>query len=149
MTAAPRHNVVAEAVITDDLGRWLLVLGQQNWRFPGGLVRLGESPAASVRRKVRAETGIDLPTVNPLLVAGWVSPRPPVKYGRMVCVFGAGPVSSTVPIMPGRRDVRWTPADEAVRLLPPDDVHRIASTRADGLTVYVEAPENYATRMSA
>lgn len=69
--AVPRVSLGAAAVIHDTAGRVLLAhhtYRRQPWDLPGGFVRRGEQPAASLQRELREELGV--PTmVGPLLAA--------------------------------------------------------------------------------
>ncbi len=66
----PRPFVAVGAVVWD--GRRVLLErrgqppGQGRWALPGGLIELGETAAAAVRREVREECGIEI-EVGPLL----------------------------------------------------------------------------------
>jgi ADP-ribose pyrophosphatase YjhB (NUDIX family) len=61
---APKANSVVPAVsaiVTDELGRILLILRTDNgyWSIPGGGLNPGESVADATMREVKEETGID------------------------------------------------------------------------------------------
>jgi 8-oxo-dGTP diphosphatase len=55
-----QHSVSVAAVITDDAGRVLVVQRRDDgaWQIPGGVLELGESIPAGVRREVEEETGL-------------------------------------------------------------------------------------------
>lgn len=59
-TATARHSVSVAGVITDDDGRALLIRRRDtlHWEPPGGVLELGESIEAGLRREVREETGL-------------------------------------------------------------------------------------------
>jgi A/G-specific adenine glycosylase len=60
------HRQAVAAVIKDNQGRFLLVRRKNEgllgglWKWPGGLLKAGESPAAGLKRTVRNELGIDI-----------------------------------------------------------------------------------------
>jgi 8-oxo-dGTP pyrophosphatase MutT (NUDIX family) len=85
----PAKRVAAGALITDSVGRVLLVQPsyKPTWEIPGGLVEPGESPRAAARREVREELGIE-PMIGSLLVVDWVSPAPPRTDGLMFVYDG-------------------------------------------------------------
>src|SRR5580704_10987791 len=68
-TATTRHSVSVAGVITDDHGRALLIRRRDtlHWEPPGGVLELGESIEAGLRREVREETGL---TVEPAGLTG-------------------------------------------------------------------------------
>ncbi|SEO97278.1 NUDIX hydrolase [Paenibacillus sp. OV219] len=58
-----KKPVGAAAVITDSLGRVLLVkhnYGKYNWEIPGGLSELNESASDTAKREVLEETGLEV-----------------------------------------------------------------------------------------
>ncbi|NXY97366.1 NUDIX hydrolase [Streptomyces sp. BR123] len=69
-----RATASAAAVITDELGRVLIVnpVHEERWNLPGGHLEEGELPTAAARREVREELGLDL-EIGDLLVAAWVT----------------------------------------------------------------------------
>jgi 8-oxo-dGTP diphosphatase len=68
-TEPARHSVSVTGIITDDHGRALLIQRRDNhqWEPPGGVLELGESIEAGLRREVREETGMD---VEPIALTG-------------------------------------------------------------------------------
>ena len=67
-----RFAVTAGAVVSDERGRVLLlrhVLRKgSGWGIPGGFLNADEQPEEAVRRELREETGLELDTVELLLV---------------------------------------------------------------------------------
>ena len=60
----PRFMVTAGAVVTDDVGRVLLLkhvfrMGA-GWGIPGGFIEKGEQPEDAVRRELMEEAGLEL-----------------------------------------------------------------------------------------
>ncbi|SFM50364.1 ADP-ribose pyrophosphatase YjhB, NUDIX family [Paenibacillus sp. 1_12] len=57
----PKHVVSAGAIVLNDEGKILLILGpRRGWEQPGGNVEEGESIRDAVIREVKEETGIDI-----------------------------------------------------------------------------------------
>lgn len=60
----PRFTVTAGAVVTDDLGRVLLLKhvfrAGSGWGIPGGFLEKGEQPEEALRRELREEVGLEL-----------------------------------------------------------------------------------------
>ena len=71
MTAVERH--AARALLLDPEGRVLLVRfinpdnGAEFWTTPGGGIAPGESLEDALRRELREETGLDDPTLGPVI----------------------------------------------------------------------------------
>lgn len=60
MSETPTHSVSVAGVVVDDAERVLLVRRRDNgqWEPPGGVLEIGETFEAGVRREVREETGL-------------------------------------------------------------------------------------------
>jgi ADP-ribose pyrophosphatase YjhB (NUDIX family) len=68
----PRFTVSAGAVVTDERGRVLLLkhvfrMGS-GWGIPGGFMEKGEQPDEAIRRELREEVGLELESVELVLV---------------------------------------------------------------------------------
>lgn len=62
MTDTPKHSVSVAGIVIDDDDRVLVIQRRDNehWEPPGGVLELGESPHAGVRREVLEETGVSV-----------------------------------------------------------------------------------------
>jgi ADP-ribose pyrophosphatase YjhB (NUDIX family) len=91
----PTKRVAAGALITDELGRVLLLQPsyKATWEVPGGTVEAGESPRAAVRREAREEIGLDI-GIGRLLVVDWIPEDPPRSEGLMF-VYDGGTLDAT------------------------------------------------------
>ena len=60
--ASPSYTLGAQAHVTRDDGRVLLVKAAYRWRWgmPGGLMNQGEGPEEAVIRETKEETGLDI-----------------------------------------------------------------------------------------
>ncbi|MEI9906506.1 MAG: NUDIX hydrolase [Actinomycetota bacterium] len=70
----PKKRIGAGVLIVDEKDRVLLVepTYKDTWEVPGGMVELGESPRAAVRRECREELGFDV-GIGRLLAIDWVT----------------------------------------------------------------------------
>jgi 8-oxo-dGTP diphosphatase len=65
--STPRHIVAVAGLVTDSLGRILMVLSpRRGWEFPGGQVEEGEDLVSALVREVLEETGVRV-AVGPLV----------------------------------------------------------------------------------
>jgi ADP-ribose pyrophosphatase YjhB (NUDIX family) len=88
MTQPPRHSVsVAAAVINND-GQVLVIRrrDQGTWQLPGGILELGETIDAGVRREVHEETGV---AIEPERLTGVYKN---MNLGVVALVFRARPL---------------------------------------------------------
>ncbi len=71
----PRKRAIAQLLVRDHEQRVLLcqLTYKADWDLPGGVVEVGESPAAAVVREVKEELALDL-TAHGLLVIDWLPP---------------------------------------------------------------------------
>jgi len=71
----PRKRAIGQLLVRDEDERVLLcqLTYKPDWDLPGGVVEVGESPAAGVCREVREELAVDL-QAGPLLLTDWLPP---------------------------------------------------------------------------
>ena len=71
----PRKRAIGQFLIRDTEERVLLcqLTYKPDWDLPGGVVEVGESPAAGVSREVREELAVDIPAGR-LLLTDWLPP---------------------------------------------------------------------------
>jgi 8-oxo-dGTP pyrophosphatase MutT (NUDIX family) len=81
----PTKRVIAQGHLTDESGRVLLcrLTYKPEWDLPGGVVEVGESPAAGLVRELQEELGITV-TVLGLITVNWL---PAWRGWDDACVF--------------------------------------------------------------
>jgi len=75
----PRFAVTAGAIVTDDLGRVLLLKHRfrpgSGWGLPGGFIEHGEQPEAGLRRELREEIGLEVERLKLFTVRAFKRPK--------------------------------------------------------------------------
>jgi 8-oxo-dGTP pyrophosphatase MutT (NUDIX family) len=81
----PTKRVIAQGRLRDDQGRVLLcrLTYKREWDLPGGVVEVGEAPAAGLVREIREELGVTV-EVGPLLTVNWL---PAWRGWDDACIF--------------------------------------------------------------
>lgn len=81
----PTKRIIAQGRIRDQHGRVLLcrLTYKREWDLPGGVVEVGESPAAGLAREIHEELGVDV-EVGELLTVNWL---PAWRGWDDACVF--------------------------------------------------------------
>jgi ADP-ribose pyrophosphatase YjhB (NUDIX family) len=134
-TPNPRHSVsVAGVILNGDVTRVLLVKRRDNgrWEPPGGVLELGETIEAGLRREIVEETGVEV------AVEGLTGAYKNMNQGIVALVFRCQALSAPLPESEEAMAIEWQPIVEVERLMPPAYAIRIldaindevASTRA-------------------
>jgi 8-oxo-dGTP pyrophosphatase MutT (NUDIX family) len=114
----PQRPAVITAIVTSKQG---VLIGKRNdgkppWTFIAGENEPGESPADTIVREVKEETGLRITAGR--IIGERVHP----KTGRHMVYVAAAPVGSTLNVFVGDEDelaeVRWASLAEADILLP-------------------------------
>jgi ADP-ribose pyrophosphatase YjhB (NUDIX family) len=81
----PTKRVIAQGRLRDENGRILLcrLTYKSEWDLPGGVVEVGEAPAAGLAREIREELGVSV-EVGDLLTVNWL---PAWRGWDDACVF--------------------------------------------------------------
>lgn len=81
----PTKRVISQGLLTDENGRILLcrLTYKPEWDLPGGVVEVGESPAAGLVRELEEELGVTV-TVRGLITVNWL---PAWRGWDDACVF--------------------------------------------------------------
>lgn len=119
MTQPSRHSVSVAAVITNDDGQVLVAQRRDNgaWEFPGGVLEMGESIHAGLRREVEEETGL---RVEPVRLTGVYKN---MKVGVVAMVFRAEIVGGVpAPTEETSAVAWWSRAEVATRMA---EVHAV------------------------
>lgn len=130
---APKHIVAVAGLVTDALGRVLMVLSPRgDWEFPGGQVEEGETLTAALEREVLEETGVRVAVGA--LVGVYSNVRSPIVMLDFLCEFlGGEPTTSDESLQ-----VEWVERDEALlRVIRPAIRDRLRDMlEFDGRVVY-------------
>lgn len=104
----PRHSVSVAAAVVDPQGRVLAARRRDTgrWEPPGGVLELGESIPAGVKREVLEESGLH---VQPLMLTGvYKNMRRGIVALVFRCVALDGTLATTAEVM----DFAWLTRDE-------------------------------------
>lgn len=127
MSGTPKHSVSVAGVVLDPAGRVLVIQRRDNkhWEPPGGVLELGETFDAGVRREVLEETGV-LVEVERLTGAYKNLPR-----GIVALVFRCRPVDGQPVTTDESVSVQWVDPQEALTRMAPAYAVRVADALTD------------------
>ncbi|MFT4286044.1 NUDIX domain-containing protein [Nocardioides sp.] len=143
----PRKRAIGQLLVRDEADRVLLcqLTYKRDWDLPGGVVEVGESPAAAVRREIQEELSLDLPASR-LLLTDWLPPWS--GWDDALClVFDGGvhPASLAERVIPQAREIvtaRFCTLEEADEVCADFTARRVAAALAaahDGSAAYTES----------
>jgi len=142
----PTKRVIAQGRLRDEDGRILLcrLTYKKEWDLPGGVVEVGEAPAAGLAREIREELGVSV-EVGDLLTVNWL---PAWRGWDDACVFlfdlGRVDASFTgeMQLQPTEIvGVEWCDAEAVREHAASAAAELISAVDAGDLPVYREAPK--------
>jgi ADP-ribose pyrophosphatase YjhB (NUDIX family) len=141
----PTKRVIAQGRLRDEDGRILLcrLTYKKEWDLPGGVVEVGEAPAAGLAREIREELGVEV-EVGDLLTVNWL---PAWRGWDDACVFlfDLGQVDSaytdSMQLQPTEIvGVEWCDTDAVRENGAAAAIELLAAVEAGDLPTYREAP---------
>ena len=142
----PTKRVIAQGRLRDEDGRILLcrLTYKKEWDLPGGVVEVGEAPAAGLAREIREELGVEV-EVGDLLTVNWL---PAWRGWDDACIFlfdlGTVDASFTdqMKLQPTEIvGVEWSDTDAVREHATSAAAELLAAIDAGDLPVYREAPK--------
>lgn len=142
----PTKRVISQGLARDELGRVLLceLTYKSEWDLPGGVIEVGEAPAAGLVRELEEELGITF-EVRDLLTVNWL---PAWRGWDDACIFlfDLGVVDST--ITDGMtlqkseiKSVRWCDPRDVRDNATAAAIELLEAVDAGSLPAYREAPK--------
>jgi NAD+ diphosphatase len=126
----PQFAVTAGAVITDKLGRVLLLKHRfrpgTGWGMPGGFMNEGEQPEDALRRELREEVGLEVENVKLFTTRAFKVPR------QVEIVFTARAIGDTSEPNYEIQKAGWFLLNELPPELPKDQAQLIKRAVSDG-----------------
>ena len=141
----PTKRIIAQGRLRDEQGRILLcqLTYKREWDLPGGVVEVGEAPAAGLAREIQEELGVTV-EVGHLLTVNWL---PAWRGWDDACVFlfDLGQVDATftdeMRLQPTEIvAVEWCDADAVSEHAAAAAAELLTAVDAGDLPVYREAP---------
>ena len=142
----PTKRVIAQGRLRDEDGRILLcqLTYKREWDLPGGVVEVGEAPAAGLAREIHEELGVTV-EVGDLLTVNWL---PAWRGWDDACIFlfDLGRVDAsftdTIKLQPTEIvSVEWCDADAVRAHAAAAAAELLSAVDAGDLPAYREAPK--------
>lgn len=130
----PTKRIIGQGILRDPSGRVLLceLTYKSEWDLPGGVIEVGEPPAAGVVREIKEELDLDV-TVKELLTVNWL---PPWRGWDDACVFvfdlGTMPAEVTDELTLEKREIT------AMHWCDKQTIARHATTVTQELLIWLE-----------
>ena len=130
MTGTPKHSVSVAGIVVREDGRILAVQRRDNahWEPPGGVLELGETFEAGVRREVAEETGVQVEVER--LTGAYKN----LARGVVALVFRCSPVAGTPTATDESQRVQWLTRDEVRELMAPAYAIRVLDALDGGVS---------------
>lgn len=141
----PRKRVISQGLLRDERGRALLcqLTYKNEWDLPGGVVEVGEAPAAGLVRELQEELGITV-EVKGLVTVNWL---PTWREWDDACIFlfDLGTVDSTITdgmtLQPTEiKAVQWCDPEAVLAHATAATIELLGAVDAGNLPPYREAP---------
>lgn len=141
----PRKRVISQGLLRDEQGRILLcqLTYKSEWDLPGGVVEVGEAPAAGLVRELQEELGITV-EVKGLVTVNWL---PQWRQWDDACIFlfDLGIVDSSITdgmtLQPTEiKAVEWCDPETVVAHATAATIELISAVDAGEIAPYREAP---------
>ena len=108
----PNHLVSCAALITDDMGKILLVKSPwRGWEYPGGLIEPGESFREALKREVQEEAGVEIE------ITGFIGICKNIEKNIVNIDFAARYLSGELQTSEESSEVIWATPEEAMDLI--------------------------------
>jgi ADP-ribose pyrophosphatase YjhB (NUDIX family) len=115
MGTTPKHSVSVAGIVVRDDGRVLVIKRDDNghWEAPGGVLELGESFEAGVRREVLEETGLEV------AVECLTGVYKNLNHGIVALVYRCRPVGGELHPTEEACEIRWMTIEEVQSAMVP------------------------------
>jgi ADP-ribose pyrophosphatase YjhB (NUDIX family) len=129
MTGTPKHSVSVAGIVVREDGRILAVQRRDNahWEPPGGVLELGETFEAGVRREVAEETGVQVEVER--LTGAYKN----LTRGVVALVFRCRPIAGAPTTTDESQRVQWLTRDEVRELMAPAYAIRVLDALDGGV----------------
>lgn len=129
MAGTPKHSVSVAGIVVREDGRILAVQRRDNahWEPPGGVLELGETFEAGVRREVAEETGVQVEVER--LTGAYKN----LTRGVVALVFRCRPVAGAPTVTDESQRVQWLTRDEVSDRMAPAYAVRVLDALDGGV----------------